>query len=75
MQKQLLTQLTAGVRKCRVCQADFIGHGTLCPTHAAELAAQIAQANAESEAITEARIEAQQAERKARRRTELVEAV
>jgi hypothetical protein len=67
--------LTAGVRVCRVCKAEYVGHGALCPTHLAELAVQNAQANAEANATLDARIKAQQAERHARPRTEWHECV
>jgi hypothetical protein len=67
--------LTAGIRMCRVCNAEYVGFGALCPTHLAELAAQNAQANAEANAVLESRIKAQKAERHARPRTEWHECV
>jgi len=65
----------AGIRTCRVCKAQFVGHGALCPTHAAELAAQIAQANIAASAVLQTRTSAQQAERRARPRSEWRERV
>lgn len=75
MNQQIKQTLSAGIRVCRVCQAEYIGHGALCPTHVAELAAQNAQANVDANAVLNAHIKAQLAERHARPRTEWSECV
>ena len=75
MQKQLINELGAGIRRCRVCQAEFIGRGALCPIHAAELAEQQRIAAQKANASLDMRIAKQRAERQARARREWVEAV
>ncbi len=75
MNQQIKQAASAGVRSCRVCQAQFIGHGVLCQTHVAELVAQNAQANAEANAGLDSRVKAQQEGRHARPRTEWHECV
>ncbi len=75
MSQQIKQAPSSGIRVCRVCQTEYIGNGSLCPTHVAELAAQNAQANAEANAVLDAHIKAQQAERHARPRTEWNECV
>jgi hypothetical protein len=75
MDKERLTDLTAGVRVCRVCGVSFIGHGALCAEHQAEQQARQAAEVAAANARMEMRIKAQRQARRARARTEWVEAV
>lgn len=75
MNKQVMNELTAGIRLCRVCGAEYIGHGALCETHQAEyLAKQKAEA-IEIEKRFKARLAQQSAARRAQRRQEWQEAI
>ena len=75
MDKPITQVPNPGLRVCRVCQVQYVGHGALCPTHAAEVAAQNALTNAALAAALETRLSAQQTERRARRRSEWRECV
>jgi hypothetical protein len=67
MGNELICDLFAGERKCRVCSAAFIGFGALCETHRAELAAMQRQDAEQANAQLEARLTEQRAERQAER--------
>lgn len=75
MDKQLMHELAEGLRRCRVCGAEYIGLGALCNTHALELIAKQKAENIELERKMLEHVAKQRAERRARRRVEWAEAV
>jgi hypothetical protein len=73
--RTIVTDLNAHDCVCRVCGAQFFGHGVLCPecatTQAQERAAEIGRANV----MMDARIAADPAARRTRPRTQWREVV